>query len=152
MSFRDLEDWKAASPSFSGMAASATRSFALSEGGEAERFSGAAISWDLFPTLGVQPVLGRQFTSEDDRPGAEPVALISDAGRWQRRYATDPGIIGRRMHDGSLASLDQVVDYYDRGGNRNAWLDPELRPLGLAEAEKSALVAFLRSLSGPTKN
>ena len=96
VSFRDLEDWKAASPSFSGMAASATRSFALSEGGEAERFSGAAVSWDLFPTLGVQPVLGRQFTSEDDRPGAEPVALISDAV-WQRRYATDPGIIGRRV-------------------------------------------------------
>ena len=96
VSFRDLEDWKAANTSFSGMAASATRSFALSEGGEAERFSGAAISWDLFPTLGVQPVLGRPFTSEDDRPGAEPVALISDAV-WQRRYSADPAIIGRRV-------------------------------------------------------
>lgn len=51
------------------------------------------------------------------------------------------------MHDGSIASLEQVVDYYDRGGNRNAWLDPELRPLGLSDAEKTALVAFLRSLS-----
>ncbi len=52
------------------------------------------------------------------------------------------------MHDGSVASLDDVVEYYDRGGNRNANLDPELQPLGLDQAEKQALVAFLRSLSG----
>jgi cytochrome c peroxidase len=52
------------------------------------------------------------------------------------------------MHDGSLASVDEVVDYYDRGGNRHALLDPELRPIGLTGSEKHALVAFLRSLSG----
>jgi cytochrome c peroxidase len=52
------------------------------------------------------------------------------------------------MHDGSLASLDDVVDYYDRGGNRHALLDPEVRPIGLTATEKHALVAFLRSLSG----
>ena len=52
------------------------------------------------------------------------------------------------MHDGSLASLDAVIDYYDRGGNRHALLDPELQPLGLSEFEKRALVAFLRALSG----
>lgn len=52
------------------------------------------------------------------------------------------------MHDGSLASLDEVVDYYDRGGNRHARLDPEVRPIGLTASEKHALIAFLRSLSG----
>jgi len=52
------------------------------------------------------------------------------------------------MHDGSLATLDQVIDYYDRGGNPNPALDPELRPLRLAPEEKQALAAFLRSLSG----
>ena len=52
------------------------------------------------------------------------------------------------MHHGSLASLDEVVEYYDRGGNRHALLDPELRPLGLTLSEKHALVAFLKSLSG----
>ena len=51
------------------------------------------------------------------------------------------------MHDGSLASLDEVLDYYDRGGNPNSGLDPELRSLRLTIAEKQALVAFLRSLS-----
>ena len=52
------------------------------------------------------------------------------------------------MHDGSLATLEDVVDYYDRGGNMNPGLDEDLRPLHLSPEEKRALVAFLRSLSG----
>jgi cytochrome c peroxidase len=52
------------------------------------------------------------------------------------------------MHDGSLATLEEVVDHYDKGGNPNPNLDPEIRPLHLTEAEKHALVAFLNSLNG----
>lgn len=52
------------------------------------------------------------------------------------------------MHDGSLASLDQVVDFYDRGGRPNPLLDPELRPLRLTAPEKRQLTAFLGALSG----
>jgi cytochrome c peroxidase len=52
------------------------------------------------------------------------------------------------MHDGSITTLDEVIDYYDRGGNANPWLDPELRPLRLSTEEKGALVAFLKGLSG----
>lgn len=52
------------------------------------------------------------------------------------------------MHDGSLASLDEVIDFYDRGGNPNPYLDPELHPLKLTPEEKQALAAFLLALSG----
>jgi cytochrome c peroxidase len=52
------------------------------------------------------------------------------------------------MHDGSLATLDNVIEFYERGGNSNPHLDPEVRPLGLTGDEKHALVAFLRSLNG----
>ena len=52
------------------------------------------------------------------------------------------------MHDGSLETLQQVVEFYDRGGNTNPALDPEIRPLRLTEGEKRALVAFLSSLTG----
>jgi cytochrome c peroxidase len=52
------------------------------------------------------------------------------------------------MHDGSLVSLEDVVDYYDRGGNANPALDSELRPLKLMASEKRSLVAFLQTLSG----
>jgi cytochrome c peroxidase len=52
------------------------------------------------------------------------------------------------MHDGSLVTLKDVIEYYDRGGNRNPYLDAELRPLDLTPEEKKAIVMFLRSLSG----
>jgi cytochrome c peroxidase len=52
------------------------------------------------------------------------------------------------MHDGSLATLEEVVEFYDRGGIDNPQKDPVLKPLGLSVTEKQALVAFLRSLTG----
>lgn len=52
------------------------------------------------------------------------------------------------MHDGSLATLSDVVEFFDRGGNPNPYLDRKLRPLRLSAEEKQALVLFLQSLSG----
>jgi cytochrome c peroxidase len=52
------------------------------------------------------------------------------------------------MHDGSLPTLEDVVEHYDRGGNANPALDSILRPIGLSPEDKRALVAFLRALSG----
>lgn len=50
------------------------------------------------------------------------------------------------MHDGGLASLEDVVDFYDRGGGANPALDPKIAPLRLTAGEKAALVAFLKAL------
>jgi cytochrome c peroxidase len=52
------------------------------------------------------------------------------------------------MHDGSLATLVEVVDFYDAGGVPNELLDPAIRPLHLGDTEKDDLVAFLESLTG----
>ena len=52
------------------------------------------------------------------------------------------------MHDGSLKTLEDVVDYYDRGGNPNANLHPLMKPLHLSDTDKKALVTFMKSLSG----
>lgn len=52
------------------------------------------------------------------------------------------------MHDGSLRTLEEVVNFYSDGGRRNPAQDPEIRPLRLTCTEKRALVAFLKSLSG----
>jgi len=51
-------------------------------------------------------------------------------------------------YTGSLTTLSEVVEYYDRGGNANPNLDEDLRPLHLTTEEKRALVGFLHSLSG----
>lgn len=52
------------------------------------------------------------------------------------------------MHDGSMASLRDVIEFYDKGGKANPRLDPEIRELKLTDGEKKALAAFLESLSG----
>lgn len=52
------------------------------------------------------------------------------------------------MHDGSLATLESEVEFYNRGGIANENLDPLIRPLNLDQTETRALVAFLRSLTG----
>jgi cytochrome c peroxidase len=52
------------------------------------------------------------------------------------------------MHDGSLATLEEVVDYYDKGGTPHPNLSPKMTRLGLTEEERSDLLSFLRSLSG----
>jgi cytochrome c peroxidase len=52
------------------------------------------------------------------------------------------------LHDGSVKTLPQVVELYDRGGNRNPHLDPKMKPLRLSAREKADLVAFMQSLTG----
>ena len=51
------------------------------------------------------------------------------------------------MHDGSLATLEDVIDHYDRGGNGHPATDPAIEPLALSAAEKADLLAFLRALT-----
>jgi len=83
------------------------------------RVPSAVATWTLFPTLGVQPALGRTFTEEEDRVGAEPVAMIS-YGLWQRAYGGDPAVLGRTFSVGGLATtivgiLPEGFDLEDAG-------------------------------------
>ena len=52
------------------------------------------------------------------------------------------------MHDGSIDSLDNVVEFYDKGGIKNSLLDARIKPLNLTDQEKQDLVEFLKSLTG----
>jgi cytochrome c peroxidase len=56
------------------------------------------------------------------------------------------------MHDGSLATVADVIEHYDQGGRANGNLDREIRKLGLTAAEKQALAAFLRTLMGKVRD
>ena len=71
-----------------------------------------------------------------------------DRGAFKVPTLREVAKTGPYMHDGSLATLEDVVSYYDRGGNPNRGLDEELRPLHLTAEEQRALVSFLKSLSG----
>src|SRR5262245_4861896 len=96
VSYRDLQDWRARTRVFAEMAAVTGRSLTLSDGDEPERFNGATITANMFPMLGIQPILGRQIRPEEDTPGGPPVIMLSH-GVWQRRYAGDPSVIGRTI-------------------------------------------------------
>ena len=55
---------------------------------------------------------------------------------------------GPYMHDGSERALAGVVDYYNRGGVKNAWLSADMKPLELTAQEQADLVEFMKALSG----
>ncbi len=83
------------------------------------------------------PDLGRYDTTMD----------VRDQGKFKTPSLVGVAEHAPYMHDGRLQTLRQVIDYYDRGGTRNRFLDPQLKPLKLTEAEKSDLIAFLQELS-----
>jgi len=94
VSYRNYLDWREQARSFSGLGATAARSLTITEGDEPERYYGQLISANLFPTLGVDPQLGRGFREDEDLPGAPGVVLLSD-NVWRRRYNADSTIINR---------------------------------------------------------
>ncbi len=71
-----------------------------------------------------------------------------DLGAFKTPTLREIARTGPYMHDGSSATLEAVIEFYDRGGNVNPYLDAELRRLHLTAQEKQSLLAFLRSLSG----
>jgi cytochrome c peroxidase len=72
----------------------------------------------------------------------------TDKGAFKTPTLRDVARRGPYMHDGSLATLEQVMDFYDTGGHTNPWLSPKSRPLHLTPAERADLVTFLQALNG----
>jgi cytochrome c peroxidase len=136
--------------------------FALfSDGGFHNTGIGYAASMSRAPAVQRIPVGPGRFL-EIDRAIVEQVGepIAGDLGRYEItedpadrwRYKTptlrNVALSAPYMHDGSLATLGEVVEFYDRGGVPNPALDPLIRPLGLSDRERADLVAFLRSLTG----
>jgi putative ABC transport system permease protein len=92
----DFLDFQRGATSFERMGANGWVGLATISGGtgEAERVGSVQVTEGFFPTLQVQPALGRGIHADDDRPGAPRVVLISD-GFWRRRFAADPRIVGQ---------------------------------------------------------
>jgi cytochrome c peroxidase len=94
----------------------------------------------------------------------EKLGKFADIGRWEispigSKYPAEKGAFktptirditrtGPYMHDGSEKTLEQVVEYYNKGGNKNPALDADMKPLNLTDAEKADLVAFMKALTG----
>ncbi|MFZ1376706.1 MAG: cytochrome c peroxidase [Geothrix sp.] len=107
--------------------------------------NGPALSNQGFANLGVG--MGRP----NPDPGREAVTGDpEDRGRFKTPGLRNVALTWPYFHDGSAASLEEVIDFYDRGGEPNGNLDPRIRPLGLTPGEKRDLKAFLEALTGMT--
>ena len=93
ISYPDYESWQQRVKSFSSLGIFQWESHTISGDGAAERLAGADVSSELFPILGVEPILGRSITKEEQRQGHR-VAIIGH-GLWQRRYAGERSVLGR---------------------------------------------------------
>lgn len=83
-------------------------------------------------------------------PGRAAVTGDSaDFGKFKTPSLRNIELTAPYMHDGSLARLEDVIEFYNQGGRPNPHLDEEMKPLELTDAEKAYLLAFLKSLTGP---
>lgn len=106
--------------------------------------SGALLTDESFHNTGVAWRQG----SPTDSGRALVTRRDRDVGSFKTPTLRQIGMTAPYMHDGSIRTLEEVVDFYDRGGHPNPNRDAELLPLGLSPSEKSALLAFLASLDG----
>ncbi len=104
-------------------------------GGPPERVGALSATASLFPTLGVEPMLGRTYTAEEDVPDGPHVVVLSH-GLWQRRFGGDPSVIGRAIQiEGESREIVGVMPPgFDFPNGTDLWLpaqfDPDNPPTG----------------------
>jgi putative ABC transport system permease protein len=117
ISMANLDDWRAMNTVFENIAPYRSNQVVLTGNGQAESLRVREITASLFPTFGVQPILGRALTADDDKPGAAPVVLLSD-GYWDRKFARDANILGKQLNlDGEIYTIVGVVPSSKFHGN-----------------------------------
>jgi cytochrome c peroxidase len=104
---------------------------------------GSNFTLNSYANLGVgtdkpDPDVGRFAVTHDPR----------DWGVFKTPTLREVARTAPYMHDGSLKTLDDVVEFYNKGGIKNKNLDPNVKPLNLTDQDKKDLVAFLKALSG----
>jgi putative ABC transport system permease protein len=126
----NYRDWKAQNHEFECMAAFLEYSAAFSDGAHVEELQAQAVSADLLPMLGVQPLRGRLFTAADDVPNAPNTAVISYR-LWQNWFGGDDGAVGRTVQlQSQPATIIGVMPpgFYFRNRNVDVWVALGLDP------------------------
>ena len=96
VSYPNFLDWQQRNHSFTQLAAYRDDSFNLTGQANPERVRCQMASSTLFPILGINPIVGRTFTPDEDRKGANPVVVLTSRF-WKTRFAGDPNVVGRTL-------------------------------------------------------
>jgi predicted permease len=96
ISYPNFLDWQRDNHAFESIAAFRWADGGITGLGAAEEVPAQRVSATFFPILGVSPILGRNFSQDEDRRGAGPTAIISE-GLWKRKFGSDPNVIGKRV-------------------------------------------------------
>jgi len=136
---------------FDGIGASRDQMYNLTGGGEPETVIGYRFSHDFFQVLGTPPLLGRTFLPEEDRPGAAPVVVLGHA-LWTRRFAADPGIVGRAITlDGEGYTVVGVMPPgFQHPGLTQLWTPLAITPEQATSRDKRFLRLVARLKPGVT--
>ena len=97
VSYPNFVDYRDSNHVFSHLVSATPVTLGLSGDGPPQRLDGEMVSGDYFAALGVQPALGRAFAPEEDTPGGARPAVVLGDSLWRRRFAADPGIVGRTL-------------------------------------------------------
>jgi len=109
VSYPDFQDWKKSSKTVQSLAGFGGDAFTLSAGDEPKNTFAAQVTPNFFSTLGVRPVLGRDFADGEDQADGPHVAILSDA-LWRSEFSADRNVIGRVIHlDGKPATIIGVL-------------------------------------------
>ena len=124
VSVPDFEDWRAEARSFERMALVRGLPKTLAaDRGDPARIDVTEVTAATFALVGQRPMLGRDFTPADERPGAAPVAILR-YGAWERRFGADPSIVGRTVRLDGVATT--VIGVMPRGfsfpQNQEVWV------------------------------
>ena len=128
VSYQDFLDWRRSAKSFSHLMISSEQPMNIAdEGMTPERYLGSYTSVNVFRMLGQPPILGRDFTAEDEQPGATPVVIIAHSV-WKSRYGGDPKTVGRVIRVNDLPST--VVGVMPEGFHF-PFVDEVWQPIGV---------------------
>ena len=120
----------------------------ISDKGSAERYNGAFVTRELFTLLGVAPIVGRDFTAEDDAPGAPPTVMLSHS-TWRQRFSADPNIVGRQIRANAQPAtiIGVMPENFGYPRSEEVWMAARIVP-GIAEDQDRYLVVLAEVFAG----
>jgi putative ABC transport system permease protein len=143
-------DWKTQNQVFADVASLNWKNFNLTGDGQPERLLAHGVSANFFPLLGVQPIIGRNFSVEEDKPGSEKVAILSYA-LWQGRYGGELSVLNRYiLLNGEKYSVVGVLPsgFQFLQGDVAVWVPIALTPFQLADRDNHYLTVLARMKDG----